>query len=343
MRTLLYILLLFCSAYVIAAQQQDHRPYLVERNTRGEKLFFIPSETAATVETLKGYVATGSRRILDTGLRLLPVSPAVPETELYGNFTLYGREHTTMASGSNAYSYTLYTFNQLGEFLYHPYMDHNGFPDSWQQGRRRIVAHGKMGMADRRGRLLIPARDYSYLLPARWGLVIACKECQVSEFDYAEGRDTGAYRPGYRQHRYDIYSLEGKLLQAGLPFDSLPQNPGAAEALLDDHGIAYKGEATALRLSAMLLQLPEVKQFLDMQGGSAMDAAFVLYDRPSAGSPYFLFGLEPLLPAREPAAGYFLVSPDGKDIYNLRYDLQLEMPYEEWRKLPEEGRFADNW
>ncbi|WP_118972809.1 hypothetical protein [Taibaiella koreensis] len=336
-----FLTLIALLSYVAAAQHPAHNPYLVQKNTKGEKLFFIPTDTGRATIIRTGYVVNESgQKILGHGLQYpYPLEPS-PETELSGNFTLYGGEDTSEAT--SGFSYALYTFDQSGDFLYHPYFYDNG-PDYRNQGTQRIVAKGKMGLVDRLGKIIIPARSYTYLDAARWGLIVACRNCRAYELETTGNSTRTGHEPAYTKESYDVYALDGKMLLQGVPYPSLPASWEAAQELIRSKGNVYKDDTTVQRLRRVLGALPEIGHYLEAIGPRTAQYRFVLYERPSAASPYYLFGLEAYRAKHQQALIHFLISPDGKEIFNVRNDLQLLMPYASWKTLPDEGKFKEQW
>lgn len=331
--------LIVCLMPVIAAAQdnKNYQPYLVQKNTRLEQLFFIPAGRAGTSGRLIGYVAAKSgAKILENGLEMESPGPAIPESELSGNFTLYAKEDTTMDRTGIKYQYTLYTFNQQGAFLYHPYLFHNR-PDHWRQGTRRVVDNGKMGLVNRLGKIVIAAGKYPYIQQAHWGIIVACRNAAVQDSGSAQIRSSGTGGD------YDVYTLDGKTVAEQLPYDSLPRSYWAAAQLICRMGTDDKNKAKEDSLGNLLYRLPEVQQYIKSRQLSVETYRFILYDRPGPYSPYYFFGLEAYRSEDELPVIHFLISPDGRDIFNVRKDLQLLMPYKEWKALPAEGRFDENW
>ena len=153
MKWMLSIFLMLPGFISYAQQRIDTlpNPYRRAANTRGEKLYFVPGTGA--VETQTGKV------IIRPGMRMLAGDEDVPKVELPSTF--FDLIDTTAAQKASHmhFFYSICTFNAKGDLLYHPQWFDNG-PDYWVEGRRRFIENERMGLVNRLGQRIDPARDY---------------------------------------------------------------------------------------------------------------------------------------------------------------------------------------
>ena len=293
-------------------------PYLQNKNTAGEKLFYVPG--TGSVETTTGKV------ILKPGLMMLLLSDYdVPKVELPGTyFDLMDTAGTRPDTGMH-FDYRFYTFNATGELLYHPFPFDNGL-DYWKEGRRRFIEGEKMGLINRFGQRIVPAERYSFVLPVRKGYTIGCRNCVFTIFDSTD-KEHGYSWAGTQ---YEVLSPDGQVL-----YPLKTANPDSEATTLAIRR-QYKNEKVVKRLQAQLQKLPETSKSIAHLEMPVSAFHYVCYDEPGALSPYYHFGLEDTAGNDWGSRLQFLVSPDGKQILHLTPELEKITPYALWRKQKED-------
>ena len=295
----------------------QNNSYLKNLNTAGEKIFYIPNR--GTVETTTGKVVLGK------GLICLLSDYDVPEVELDGDFFDLLDTSRRATKSAMHFDYGVSAFDRMGNLLYHPYWFDNG-PDYWEEGRRRFVENEKMGLVNRLGERLIPARDYSTLTEVHGGYLLGCRDCIYFVFDTTD-TEHGA---GWKGDRYDVLDRNGKLIKT-------PTKEELHDVQLQPASRRYTNPAQVKALATQLYALPETRQAEELMDMPAGSTHFVCYDEPSATSPYYHYSLEDTAGSTFRPPLQLLVSEDGKTILHLRSDMSKTTPYEIWRK--EEGKF----
>lgn len=309
------LFLLLLSARTLYAQQVDSLPNPYRRSVvaPGGHLYFAPA--SGTVETQDGRV------VLGPGLYMPAGAEDVPEVELS---SLYFDLVDTTASrrgSSMHFSYGYCTFDGKGHLLYHPFQFDNG-PDYWVEGRRRFVEAEKMGMVNRLGHRVVPARDYSFISPMRNGYAIGCRDCRYTVFDSTDS-EHGA---GYSGSKYDLLDADGKVVRR-----LSSQQPDKS---LDSLHLPrrYKNEAAVKKLQQMLQSLPETAEAAARMYVPADSCTYVCYDEPSAASNWYHFGFEDIAGLNSGAELQWLISRDGKSIMHLNRSLDQMLPYKTWHE-----------
>jgi hypothetical protein len=292
-------------------------PYLQNKNTTGEKLYFLPATGAVESQT--------GRKILKPGLRMLLSDYEVPEVELPDTFFDLMDTAVTRTDTGMHFDYRFYTFNSKGELLYHSFPYDNG-PDYWSEGRRRFIEGEKMGLVNRFGQRLVPAARYSFLLPMRQGITVGCLDCVFTVFDATD--EEHGY--GWSGTRYEVVGPGGQIL-----YRMKTTNPDSIVATLTLRR-QYKNRAVVKRLQAQLQKLPETAKAIQHLDMPLDQFQYVCYDEPGTLSPYYHFGLEDTAGNNLGPGLQFLVSPDGKQILHLTPDLDEITPYAIWRKRKED-------
>ena len=292
-------------------------PYLRNKNTAGEKIFYVPGTGA--VETTTGKV------ILKPGLMMLLSDYDVPEIELPGTyFDLMDTAGTGPDTGMH-FDYRFHTFNAKGELLYHPFPYDNS-ADYWSQGRRRFIEGEKMGLVNRFGQRTVPAKAYTFLLPYRRGYTIGCRDCRFTVFDSTDTE----HGYGWAGMQYEVLNPDGKVL-----YKLKTTNPDSEAAMLNIRR-QYKNEKLVKQLGAQLQKLPETGKAIQHLEMPVSAFQYVCYDEPGAFSPYYHFGLEDTAGNDLGPGLQFLISPDGKEIFHISPELDWILPYALWQKQKEE-------
>lgn len=217
-----------------------------------------------------------------------------------------------------------YVYDRKGNFLYQPFMYDNG-PDYFVEGLRRFVKKGKIGFADRNGKVIIePKHDfvdyfnYGYasfcdgcdwektddehksIVGGKWGMMNAKGETVLPLTTYSEKdvKIVGKYYP----YPFQYNEKEKNILQF---FDQ--QNKLLA----------------ALYYVNVYNKIPEKEKKL----------YFEIVERPKENFPYYQVNTYDYTKYDLGMLNRFkfLVSEDRKNIFTINYEDKL-IPFEEWLK-----------
>lgn len=82
-----------------------------------------------------------------------------------------------------------FMYDRKGNFLFHPFWFDNG-TDDFSEGLMRFVKNGKIGFADKRGTIVIPAQ-YDFADSFRYGYTEVCQDCYWHKTDDEHSIVTG--------------------------------------------------------------------------------------------------------------------------------------------------------
>ncbi|MES2701366.1 MAG: hypothetical protein V4649_01950 [Bacteroidota bacterium] len=216
------------------------------------------------------------------------------------------------------FSYGVKVFNRQGKFLYSPYWFDN-MPDYYVEGLRRFVENGKMGMADRFGNKIIPAK-YNMLDPPYRGYILACLNCRYALWTYIDEE----HCCGYRGSEHVLLTRNGNIVK--YIHDS---DVWLNDSFLTTTVPPLVFTATEKKLIQNLSSLRPVREYL--RTGKKHDSNApphpTVLERPSQHSPYYLIAFKDRGSLDKEYE--FLISPDGKTIRHLLDDGEDE-PLSKW-------------
>ncbi|WP_336687894.1 WG repeat-containing protein [Chryseobacterium bernardetii] len=216
-----------------------------------------------------------------------------------------------------------YVYDRKGDFLYQPFMYDNG-PDYFVEGLRRFVKNGKIGFADRNGKVIIePKHDfvdyfnYGYasfcdgcdwektddehksIVGGKWGMMNAKGETvpPITKYSEKDVKIVGKYYP----YPFQYNEKEKNILRF---FDQ--QNK-----LLAD-----------LYYVNVYNKIPEKEKKL----------YFEIVERPKENFPYYQVNTYDYT-KHDLGMLYrfkFLVSEDAKNVYTIKSYNEQKVPFEEW-------------
>lgn len=216
-----------------------------------------------------------------------------------------------------------YVYDRKGDFLYQPFMYDNG-PDYFVEGLRRFVKNGKIGFADRNGKVIIePKHDfvdyfnYGYasfcdgcdwektddehksIVGGKWGMMNARGETvpPITKYSEKDVKIVGKYYP----YPFQYNEKEKNILRF---FDQ--QNK-----LLAD-----------LYYVNVYNKIPEKEKKL----------YFEIVERPKENFPYYQVNTYDYT-KHDLGMLYrfkFLVSEDAKNVYTIKSYNEQKVPFEEW-------------
>ena len=306
------LLLLLHAAYAQAGDTLPN-PYRARPTPPGAKLYYTPG--TGQIEGPNGL------RIFNQSFVLMTPYADVPEVELGEFFDLLDTAGAAAADDAMNYRYNICTFNATGDLLYHPFWYDNG-PDYWKEGRRRFVEGGKMGIVNRLGQRIVPARDYTLMSPVEGGFAIGCRDCKFTITDTAD-EEHGYDYPGTQ---YDVLDRDGHVV-ARLP-------PGLQSRDTARRQRRYADPQQVAKLAALLYALPETAGAAAARQMKKEEMRYVCYDEPTPASPWYHYGLEDTTEFMLWPDVQLLASPDGKELlFFTDHGLHWLIPYKEWRLL----------
>ena len=108
------------------------------------------------------------------------------------------------------------TINTAGKVLYHPYFFDNG-PDSYASDLRRFIEKGKIGFANRNGKIIIPASfDFAIAFTFSEPITVVCKGCKEEPKPSNYGK--GCWHPKIEGGKWGVIDRRGNII-VPLEFD----------------------------------------------------------------------------------------------------------------------------
>ena len=216
-------------------------------------------------------------------------------------------------------------FDRKGNLLYQPYSYDNG-ADYFSEGLRRLVKNGKVGFADRNGKIIIEA-EHDFVSPFNYGYAAFCDGC-----DWEKTND---------EHRSIVGGKWGVMNIKGQTVQSLA-NPTAQDVEID--GKYYPNPFQYNEKEKNILQFFEKQKkklsdlyyvnFYNKLSENEKNLFFEIVERPKENFPYYQVNtynhrkkdLDMLYRFK------FLVSEDGKAFYGIEDFNEKKIPFENWLK-----------
>ncbi|MCQ9634060.1 WG repeat-containing protein [Chryseobacterium sp. WG23] len=216
-------------------------------------------------------------------------------------------------------------YDRNGTFLYKPFLYDNG-ADYFSEGLRRLVKNGKVGFADRNGKIIIEA-EHDFVSPFNYGYAAFCDGC-----DWEKTND---------EHRSIVGGKWGVMNIKGQTVQSLA-NPTAQDVEID--GKYYPNPFQYNEKEKNILQFFEKQKkklsdlyyvnFYNKLSENEKNLFFEIVERPKENFPYYQVNtynhrkkdLDMLYRFK------FLVSEDGKAFYGIEDFNEKKIPFENWLK-----------
>ncbi|WP_426479051.1 WG repeat-containing protein [Chryseobacterium sp. CBSDS_008] len=218
-----------------------------------------------------------------------------------------------------------YVYDKNGKFLYQPFLYDNG-ADYFSEGLRRLVKKGKVGFADRNGKIIIEA-EHDFASPFNYGYAAFCDGC-----DWEKTND---------EHRSIVGGKWGVMNTQGQTVQPVAKQSGN-EVEID--GKYYPNPFQYNEKEKNILQFFEKQEkklsdlyyvnFYDKLSENEKKLFFEIVERPKQNFPYYQVNtynyrkkdLDMLYRFK------FLVSEDGKTVYTMDDFDEKKIPFENWLK-----------
>lgn len=215
-----------------------------------------------------------------------------------------------------------YVYDRKGNFLYQPFLYDNG-SDYFEEGVRRFVKNGKVGFADRNGKIVIePIHDF--VSQFNFGYASFCDGCDWEK--------TGDEHKAIVGGDWGIMNFKGEIIQ---PISK-------SENAVEINGKYYPNPFKYNEKEKNILQFFEKynKQLSDIYYVNYYNKFyenekklfFEIVERPKENFPYFQINTYDNGKMNSGSSRFnFIVSEDGKNFYALDYDVE-KIPFEKWLK-----------
>lgn len=272
--------------------------------------YFISKDTLAGVKDQDGKIIIPAQFKIYSDLK---DGDPVQEETIYFDGSKKGE-----AKEKNAWGYV---YDKKGNFLYRPLFYDNG-ADYFSEGLRRFVKNGKVGFADRNGKIAIEARhDFVYRF----------------EYGYAKFCDGCEWEQTEDEHKSIIGGKWGVMNAKG---ETVNPRKKSSENDVEISGKYYPDPFTYNEKEKSILQ------FFDRQNKRLADLYYVnvyhkipenqkklffeIVERPKENFPYYQVNTYDYTKYDMGMLYHFkfLVSEDGKEKYSI--DFSGKIPFEEW-------------
>ncbi len=227
-----------------------------------------------------------------------------------------------------------YVYDRKGKFLYKPFLYDNG-ADYFSEGLRRLVKNGKVGFADRNGKIVIQP-EHDFVSPFNYGYAAFCDGC-----DWEKTED---------EHRAMVGGTWGVMNVKGQAVQPVTKQSGEE---IEVNGKYYPNPFQYNEKEKNILQFFEKqkKKLSDLYyvnvynklSEKERNLYFEIVERPKENFPYYQVNTYDY---RKKDLGTlyrfkFLVSEDGKTFYAIEDFNEQKIPFEDW--LKEEVKNAENY
>lgn len=216
-----------------------------------------------------------------------------------------------------------YVYDKKGNFLYRPFFYDNG-ADYFSEGVRRFVKNGKIGFADRNGKMVIDAQ-HDFISPFNYGYAAFCDGC-----DWEKTED---------EHKSIVGGTWGVMNFKGEEVQPVAQSENAVE--VDGKYFPYpfkynekeKGILNFFeKQNKKLSEIYHVNMYNKLSENEKK-LYFEIVERPKENFPFYQVNTYDY---RKLDLGLmydfkFLISEDRKHIFAMDYDNE-KVPFEKWLK-----------
>ncbi|CAM3049351.1 WG repeat-containing protein [Chryseobacterium flavum] len=248
-----------------------------------------------------------------------------------GETILFDGEKNGEKTEKNAWGYV---YDRNGKFLYQPFLYDNG-ADYFSEGLRRLVKNGKVGFADRNGKIIIEA-EHDFASPFNYGYAAFCDGC-----DWEKTND---------EHRSIVGGKWGVMNTKGESVQPVAKQTGND---VEIDGKYYPNPFQYNEKEKNILQFFEKQKkklsdlyyvnFSNKLSENEKNLFFEIVERPKENFPYYQVNtynyrkkdLDMLYRFK------FLVSEDGKTFYAIEDYNDKKVPFESW--LKEEIKNAEDF
>ncbi|NIF04658.1 WG repeat-containing protein [Chryseobacterium sp. Tr-659] len=301
-------------------------PILAFAQKKDALSYFISKDSLVGVKNQKGEIIIPAQFINLTGLKNGEIIEDGSHT-IFFDGSLADRDKIEKNSWG-------VVFDRKGNLLYQPYSYDNG-ADYFSEGVRRLVKNGKVGFADRNGKVVIEAK-HDFVSPFNYGYAEFCDGCDWEKTNEEHRSIVGG--------QWGIMNVKGQTVQ---PVAKPSEKDVEIEGKYYSNPFQYnKKEKSILQFfekqKKKLADLYYVN-FYNKMSENEKKLFFEIVERPKENFPYYQVNtynyrkkeLDMLYRFK------FLVSEDGKTFYAIEDYNNKKIPFENW--LKEEIKSAEDF
>jgi len=227
-----------------------------------------------------------------------------------------------------------YVYDKNGKFLYQPFLYDNG-ADYFSEGLRRLVKKGKVGFADRNGKIVIEA-EHDFASPFNYGYAAFCDGCDWEKTDDEHRSIVGG--------KWGVMNIKGQTVQ---PLAKSTEQDVEIDGKYYPNPFQYKEQEKNIlqffeKQKKKLSDLYYVN-FYNKLSEKEKNLFFEIVEKPKENFPYYQVNtyndrkkdLDMLYRFK------FLVSEDGKTFYAIEDFNEKKVLFENW--LKEEIKNAEDF
>lgn len=216
-----------------------------------------------------------------------------------------------------------YVYDRKGDFLYQPFMYDNG-PDYFVEGLRRFVKNGKIGFADRNGKVIIePKHDFVDYF--NYGYASFCDGCDWEKTDDEHKSIVGG--------KWGIMNARGETVP---PLTKYSDKDVKIVGKYYPYPFQYnEKEKNILRFFDQQKKLLADLYYVNVYNKipeKEKKLYFEIVERPKENFPYYQVNTYDYT-KHDLGMLYrfkFLVSEDAKNVYTIKSYNEQKVPFEEW-------------
>lgn len=237
-----------------------------------------------------------------------------------GETILFNGNKTEGNQEKNAWGYV---YDRKGDFLYQPFMYDNG-PDYFVEGLRRFVKNGKIGFADRNGKVIIePKHDFVDYF--NYGYASFCDGCDWEKTDDEHKSIVGG--------KWGMMNARGETVP---PLTKYSEKDVKIVGKYYPYPFQYnEKEKNILRFFDQQKKLLADLYYVNVYNKipeKEKKLYFEIVERPKENFPYYQVNTYDYT-KHDLGMLYrfkFLVSEDAKNVYTIKSYNEQKVPFEEW-------------
>ncbi|GAB0156538.1 hypothetical protein CHRYSEOSP005_18030 [Chryseobacterium sp. Alg-005] len=225
-----------------------------------------------------------------------------------------------------------YVYDRKGNFLYRPYFYDNG-ADFFEEGVQRFVKNGKVGFADRNGKVVIEPK-HDFVSPFNYGYAAFCDGC-----DWEKTEDEHKAMVG---GTWGVMNFKGEIVRpiAKKSEKDVEQN-GKYYPYPFEYNEKEKNILQFFEKQNKLLSGINYVNYYNELSDNEKRLFFEIVERPKENFPYYKIYAYDYM-KYSTSLMKFIVSEDGKNIYAADFfDEEEKIPFDKW--LKEEIKKAEKY
>ena len=217
-----------------------------------------------------------------------------------------------------------YVYDRKGNFLYKPYLYDNG-ADYFSEGVRRFVKNGKIGFADRSGKIAIQP-EHDFVSSFNYGYASFCNGCDWEKTEYEHRSIVGG--------TWGILNVKGETVQ---PLTKYSEKDVNIDGKYYPYPFQYnKKEEKILQFFEKYNKIISDVHYVNVYNELSekeKKLLFEIVERPQKNFPYYQVNTYDYQKINLGSFDdlKFFVFEDGKSIYILNYEDKM-ISFEEWLK-----------